>query len=68
MLEIDEDGRVRTAVASGLSQRLSRSSEVVNLYHIDWLGFLNTYRTMCLAPSPQFRRILEEIRDIRLAA
>jgi hypothetical protein len=27
-----------------------------------WLPFLNTYRTMCLAPEPPFRRILEEIR------
>jgi hypothetical protein len=24
--------------------------------------FLNTYRTMCIAPAPPFRRVLEEIR------
>lgn len=34
----------------------------------DWLPFLNAYRTMCLAPEPDFRRVLEEIRDMRLAA
>lgn len=34
----------------------------------NWLPFLNTYRTMCLAPEPDFRRVLEEIRDARLAA
>jgi hypothetical protein len=28
---------------------------------INWLPFLNTYRTMCLAPEPPFRRVLEEI-------
>ena len=35
---------------------------------IEGLPFLNTYRTMCVAPKPEFRRILEEIRDMRLAA
>jgi hypothetical protein len=33
-----------------------------------WLRFLDTYRTMCLAPKPEFRRILEEIRGMRFAA
>jgi hypothetical protein len=27
-----------------------------------WVPFLDTYRTMCLAPEPQFQRVLEEIR------
>jgi len=35
---------------------------------VSWLPFLNAYRTMCLAPEPDFRRVLEEIRDMRLAA
>ena len=34
----------------------------------DWLPFLNTYRTMCLAPKPEFRRVLEEIRQFQLTA
>jgi hypothetical protein len=25
-----------------------------------WLPFLDTYRTMCLAPQPDFRRVLED--------
>jgi len=33
-----------------------------------WLGFLNSYRTMCLAPTPEFRRVLEEIQGLPLAA
>jgi hypothetical protein len=33
-----------------------------------WLPFLNTYRTMCLAPKPEFRRVLEEIREMPLGA
>src|SRR5262252_7166977 len=27
----------------------------------EWLPFLNTYRTMCLAPQGSFRRLLEEM-------
>ena len=33
-----------------------------------WLPFLDTYRTMCLAPQPDFRQVLEEARVTRLAA
>jgi hypothetical protein len=32
-----------------------------------WLPFLNTYRTMCLAPHADFLHILEEIRESLLA-
>jgi hypothetical protein len=27
----------------------------------DWLPFLDTYRTMCMAPDPHFQRLLEEV-------
>jgi hypothetical protein len=33
-----------------------------------WLPFLDTYRTMCLAPQPVFRRVLEDVRAMQLAA
>ncbi len=33
-----------------------------------YLPFLETYRTMCLAPEPKFRRLLEDVRELRLAA
>jgi hypothetical protein len=33
-----------------------------------WLPFLDTYRTMCLVPKPDFRRVLEDIRAMQLAA
>ena len=32
------------------------------------LPFLNTYRTMCIVPKPEFRRVLEEMREMRLSA
>jgi hypothetical protein len=33
-----------------------------------WLPFLDTYRTMCLAPQPDFRRVLEDVLAMQLAA
>ena len=34
-----------------------------------WLPFLDTYRTMCRAPEPPFRQILEDVwGEFRLAA
>jgi hypothetical protein len=33
-----------------------------------WLPFLDTYRTMCLAPQPEFREVLEQVRSLLLAA
>ena len=32
------------------------------------LPFLNTYRTMCGAPEPEFRQLLQDIRTLDLAA
>jgi hypothetical protein len=32
------------------------------------LPFLDTYRTMCRAPEPAFRRVLEDIRGLRFVA
>jgi hypothetical protein len=34
----------------------------------DWLAFLNTYRTMCIAPNLEFHGALEQIRIMKLAA
>ena len=36
--------------------------------HTSWLPFLDTYRTMCLAPQPDFRRVLEDVRAMQQAA
>jgi hypothetical protein len=37
-------------------------------FRIDWLPFLKTYRTVCLAPQPDFRRVLEDVLAMQLAA
>jgi hypothetical protein len=36
--------------------------------YLSWLPFLDTYRTMCRAPEPALRRILEDIRELSFAA
>ena len=41
--------------------------------HLHWhkVGpkrFINHYRTMCLAPQPDFRRLLEDVHEMRFAA
>ncbi len=33
-----------------------------------WLPFVDTYRTLCLAPDPQLKRVFEEIRNFDMAA
>ena len=33
-----------------------------------WLPFLDTYRTMCLAPQPDFRQVLAGVLSMELAA
>jgi hypothetical protein len=35
---------------------------------LNWMPFLDTYRTMCRAPEPALRQILEDIRELRFAA
>lgn len=45
-----------------------RFSSRPGYFEVDWLPFLNTYRTMCVAPEPDFRRLLEDIRELQIAA
>jgi hypothetical protein len=52
-------GRYRRLSPTGKNQARDRTA---------WLPFLDTYRTMCLAPKDNFRRVVEEVREMRLAA
>jgi hypothetical protein len=57
------------AWADDQSQRgEGRRQEIVSAKSEIWLPFLDTYRTMCLAPQPDFRRTLEDVRAMQLAA
>jgi len=33
-----------------------------------WGPFISHYRTMCLAPNSDFRRVLEDVRALRVTA
>jgi hypothetical protein len=35
---------------------------------LGYMAFLDTYRTMCLAPQPDFRRVLAGVLAMELAA
>jgi len=47
---------------------IDRISYEIKGWEAFWLPFLNTYRTMCVAPEPDFRRLLEDIRELQIAA
>jgi hypothetical protein len=55
----------------GSFKTIPASEETTNTQRFEedsWLPFLDTYRTMCLAPQPDFRRVLEDVRAMQLAA
>src|ERR1019366_6297886 len=56
------------AVHSDVIPMMSTGSAETHGSLIVWLPFLCTYRTICLAPEPPLRRVLEEIRGMRFAA
>ena len=57
----------RTSPGSGLG--LSLVAGVATLHGATLtLRFLDTYRTMCIAPSSDFRQVLEDVRELNLAA
>ncbi len=49
-------------IASVLSRRSAAKSDLND--GNAWLPFLDAYRTMCLSPAPDFRRILEGVCDL----
>jgi hypothetical protein len=47
---------------------LDTQMRVAAFEHVRRLPFLDTYRTMCRAPEPAFRQILEDVRELGFAA
>ena len=47
----------------GLNQALEATKEKGS----SLVPFLRTYRTMCIAPEAGFRRLLQEVHEMRLA-
>jgi len=55
------------SVCSGFSD-ISSAAKRKESSAFGWLPFLDTYRTMCLAPEPEFRRLLDGVRELSVAA
>jgi hypothetical protein len=59
------------AVAVSESSAVSGISETpkpADCLGFEWLPFLDTYRTMCRVPGPEFQQLLEQVRDLPIAA
>jgi hypothetical protein len=52
---------LRTLVASG--GVVKSATNDVRSFLPKWLAFLDTYRTLCLAPTAEIRAIFEQLRD-----
>jgi hypothetical protein len=52
----------------GCSQQRKTRQTIGGLEEITWLPFLNTYRTMCIAPDAKFRAVLAAVRSLATAA
>jgi hypothetical protein len=62
---------VTGALRHGIPETISAIPETENTWRLQgglWLPFLDTYRTMCLAPQSEFREVLEQVRSLLLAA
>jgi hypothetical protein len=46
--------------------RCNRRAVVAFVASLPWLPFLDTYRTMCVAPHPEFQGMLQRVRELGL--
>jgi hypothetical protein len=56
---------LRTLVASG--GVVKSATNDVRSFVPKWLAFLDTYRTLCLAPPPEIREIFERVKEEKSA-
>ena len=64
--EARREGRVRRD-GMGFGPRLlggPKMPDIKGNFWRPWLPFLNTYRNMCMAPTVEFRRALNEIGEM----
>ena len=59
---VQQDGRADSRCLAAECLPTSPSERRCVLFGPKWLPFLDTYRTLCLAPEPDFERMLTEIR------
>jgi hypothetical protein len=51
------------AETTAIAMQSAAADEVNSAKSEIWLPFLDTYRTMCLAPQIDFRRVLEQVNS-----
>ena len=61
LFDLFSETTVIAAKAAADGGAISAKSEI-------WLGFLDTYRTMCIAPDEQMRSVFEGLRGFSIAA
>ncbi len=67
--DVNREGRKRAEKGQKMAEGTKRVRTFLFIISLlSWLPFLNTYRTMCIAPEPGFREILLQIREFDLAA
>jgi hypothetical protein len=54
------------ATASGL-EGLRAAGVAADGPRLDWLRFVESYRTLCLAPPPEVKAVFEDLRHLALA-
>ena len=62
------DFKVLPSLNKALVLDLARSAYVERRENVIALGFLGTYRTMCVAPDQAFRHLLGELEELQRAA
>lgn len=69
LLKEGRHGRLPGVAADCEDSRRGRSETFfdVRCLWASWLGFMDTYRTMCMAPDQAFRLILGELEELRRA-
>src|SRR5690349_6066950 len=61
-------GRERIPARTGFESRTNLMFARCNYRRISWRAFVDTYRTLCIAPEPRFGRVLQEFRGMQIAA
>jgi len=65
---VDYAGKVRVSLVTAAFDHLEIAGSLCFKNFGYALPFLNTYRTMCVAPEAEFRQLLQDIRTLDFAA
>lgn len=64
---LDQAAQCERNTVRGMDDGGMSASVLINT-GICWLAFLDTYRTMCRTPDPEFQVLLERVRRVEMVA